>query len=211
MGIERSQRGEVSRQVRDHHLKETGGTLEVVEASDPQIAQAHWGWQFLLEQLARALGKQDLPAMASAHDAGSVMHIQTHVAFGGELRLTGVQAHAHAHKHALRPGMRGEGALHFHRCTDRIAGASEGHEEAISLRVDLVAAPRMERGMHQGSILLQDARVALAQVLKPLGGPLDVGKEERDGAHREVMHTESPSLWLDETHLQYSAQCDVGL
>src|SRR2546421_2555989 len=211
MGIERSQRGEVSRQVRDHHLKETGGTLEVVEASDPQIAQAHWGWQFLLEQLARALGKQDLPAMASAHDAGSAMHIQTHVAVRGTLWFTGVQAHAHAHKHVLRPGMRGEGALHLHRCTDRLAGASEGHEEAISLRVDLVAAARMERGTHQGSILLQHVGVALAQVLKQPGRPLDVAEEERDGAHREVVHTESPSLWLEETHPQSLSQCDVGL
>ena len=92
--------------------------------------------------------------------------------------------------------MRGEGALHLHGCTDRLAGASEGHEEAISLRVDLVAAILLEGTSHQGSILLQHARVALAQVLKQVGGPLDVGEEERDGAHREVVHTESPSLWL---------------
>src|SRR5205823_14614846 len=118
--------------------------------------------------------------------------------------------HAHAHKRALRPGMRGEAALHLHGCTDRLAGASEGHEEAISLRVDLVAAILLEGTSHQGSIFLQQARVALAPVMKQLGGPLDVGEEERDGTHWEVMHTASPSFWSEETPPQYSAQWDVG-
>ena len=50
----------------------------------------------------------------------------------------------------------------------------------------------------------------IAQLLEQVGGPLDVGEEERDGTHREVVHTESPSLWSEETHSQYSAQCYVG-
>jgi len=94
--------------------------------------------------------------------------------------------------------MAGHGLLHLHGCTDGIGGASEGHEEGISLRVDLVAATRLERGTQEGPTLCQHVGVALAQLLQQLGRPLDVAEEQRDGTHGEVLHTESPCRWSED-------------
>src|SRR6266702_7614963 len=96
------------------------------------IAQAHSFWQGMLHQIARGLGEQDLPAMPSAHDAGRLMHVQSHVARSRTLQLTSVQAHAHLHRHAFWPGMGAEGTLTSDRCR-------KGHEERIPLRVNLKA------------------------------------------------------------------------
>ena len=75
-----------------------------------------------------------------------ICHNQANVPFRGKLRFACMQPHAYTHGPSTRPSMAGHGMLHLHCCTNGIGGTSEGHEEGISLRVDLVAATRLERG-----------------------------------------------------------------
>ena len=81
-----------------------------------QVHQAHTIWQCMFHQVMCRLGEQDLPAMPGAHDAGGSMHIQAHVAFGGQGWFAGVQAHAHTHSCTFRPGMAGKRTLGVHCC-----------------------------------------------------------------------------------------------
>src|SRR5438270_4414183 len=75
-----------------------------------------------------------------------------------------------------------------------MGGASKGHEEGISLGVHLVTVPPPECRAQEVAILLQQVGVALTHLLKQTSGPLHVGEEQRDGSHREVMHTVLPCL-----------------
>ncbi len=140
------------------------------------VQQAHPLWQIMLHQVPRGLGKQDLSAVSSAHNACSVMHVQTDIAFRRTLRLTSVQTHAHPH-HPFRPGMGSEGTLDSHYRRDGIGGASKGEEEGFSPRVDLVAVELKECGAQEVPTLVQEAGVVLTQLLKQARGPLDVGEE----------------------------------
>jgi hypothetical protein len=105
------------------------------------------------------------------------MHVQTDIAFRRTLRLTSVQTHAHPHHHTFRPGMGSEGTLDSHCRRDGIGGASKGEEEGIALRVDLVAVELKECGAQEVPTLVQEAGVALTQLLKQARGPLNVGEE----------------------------------
>src|SRR5215471_9408317 len=88
-------------------------------------------WQHMFHQVARRVGEQDLPAMSSAHDAGSPMYVQAHVPLSRALRFTGMQSHAHTNRDPIRPGMAGKGVLGFYGCCHSIAGTRKGDEEGI--------------------------------------------------------------------------------
>ena len=89
---------------------------QILEAMHAQIAQAHLGWEFMLHQLASGLGEQDLPSMPGAHDAGRMMHAQTHiVAFRGQIGFARVQAHANPNRNPFGPGVASESALGVYR------------------------------------------------------------------------------------------------
>src|SRR5215469_7203423 len=104
--------------------------------------------------------------MAGAHDAGSVMHIQTYVALSRALRFTGVQSHAYTNGCPVRPGMAGEAALGCHGCESGIAGTGKSDEESIALGIYLVAAVFEEGGTEQGSGCSQNRGVAITKQLE---------------------------------------------
>src|SRR5215470_8121708 len=106
-----------------------------------QVLEVYPCWQYLCYQLTRGLREQDLPTVPGTHDAGRVMHVQANVALSRTLWFAGVQAHAHAHRHPIGPGMGAEGALGGYRSRDGIAGARKGDEEAVPLGIDLVTIP----------------------------------------------------------------------
>src|SRR6516162_8536510 len=103
----------------------------------------------MLYQVARGLREQDLSTMSGTHDAGSAMHVQTHVALGRTLRLASVKSHANAHAYPFRPGMAGQGPLGGDCRYHCIGSASKGEKERIALGVDLVAVMLVERCTHQ--------------------------------------------------------------
>src|SRR6266568_9609176 len=95
------------------------------------ISQAHSLWQGMFYQVTGCLREQDLPTVTSAHEAGSPVHIQSHIAFGRQVRLAGMHAHAYAHRHTVWPGVGEERALAVHRRCNGITGARKGHEDGI--------------------------------------------------------------------------------
>jgi hypothetical protein len=60
------------------------------------------------------------------------------------------------------------------------------------LRIDLVAVPLLEHGSQELTALRQQVWVALAYLLEETRRSLHIGEEQRDGSHREVVHTKPP-------------------
>ena len=81
-----------------------------------------------------------------AHD------VEPQVALAAERRLAGVQAHPDADVGAVGPVVLRVRALRLDGCGDRVAGAREGEEERVALRVDLDAAVLREALAHQPAV-----------------------------------------------------------
>ena len=81
-----------------------------------QVTQARALRQLMFHQVAGRLGEQDLATVSGVHDACCAVHIQAHVAVGGQEWLTGVQTHAHMHCYPLGPRLRSQGALGIYCC-----------------------------------------------------------------------------------------------
>jgi hypothetical protein len=61
-----------------------------------------------------------------------------------------------------------------------VLGAWEGDEAGVSLGAHLMPAPTLKSTAEQPSLVCEDLRIALAEVLEEARGPLDVGEEEGD-------------------------------
>lgn len=82
-----------------------------------------------------------------------------------------------------------EYTLRLSRGPNGVLGAAEGNKKGIPLRVDLVAAVLRECLPQQPSMVLERVAVSIrAQLVEQLSRPLDVRKEESDGAGREVRY-----------------------
>ena len=104
------------------------------------------------------------------------MNINADVAFLGEDRLARVEAHPHTHRPSAQRNLR------FLRGRDRIRGTSKGHEEGISLRVDLDAAVARNRVPEQAPVLGQHLCIPVPQLMQEPRRALDVGEEKGDGS-----------------------------
>src|SRR6266516_4542195 len=144
------------------------------------VQQADRFWQGMLQQVARCMGKQDLPTVPGADNAGGPMHIQPHIALGRYGWLAGVQPYAHPHRHAFWPDVGEEGSLDSYGRRNRIAGARKGYKEGIPLCVDLVAVPLLECLTEELPAFRQEAGVAVAELLMEACRSLDVGEEQCD-------------------------------
>jgi hypothetical protein len=99
-----------------------------------------------------------------------------------------VDPHAHANGDAVRPRLRGKGALRRYCGGDRVPGARERDEEGIALRVDLVAAELLNCLAEQTRMRRQNIVVPVAELLQQPRRPLDISEEERDRAGRTLRH-----------------------
>src|SRR5258708_32746483 len=142
----------------------------------------------MCHQVAGGLGKQYLPTVPGAHDAGSTMHIQANIALGGELRLTSVQPYTYTHCCTLRPGMAGKSALSIGCCGDSISSAGEDDEECVTLGVDLLPEIHAERHTQELAALRQQVCVGITQLLEQVCGSLDIREEQCDCSGRQVTH-----------------------
>jgi hypothetical protein len=79
-------------------------------------------------------------------------------------------------------------ALHLDRGVDRLAGAREGEEERVALRVDLASTGRAERLADDPAMLRENLAVRLPELLEERSRALDVGEDERDRARRQLRH-----------------------
>ena len=102
--------------------------------------------------------------MTHVRDARCPVNIYAHIAFFGLQRLAGMQPHAHARIDSFLPPVLSQGALDIHRGADRLSSAREGHEESISLGVDLVPAPASEGFPQDAALVCQQSRIPVAQL-----------------------------------------------
>src|SRR5215218_3462392 len=126
--------------------------------------------------------------MSSGADPRRAMHIQTDVVIQPDLRLAGVDTHAHAHLDALGPTPGRERPLRAHRGGDRVARPREGDKERITLGVDLATVVLIERHAQQALMLAKHLGVAAAQPRQQPRRTLDVAEQERDGPARKLRH-----------------------
>ena len=139
------------------------------------------------QQPGRALGDQHLAAVRRRGDPRGAVHVDADVVAVGEQRVAGVDAHAHPHRHASRPALRESSAVcEAAAAATRTGGVVESDEEAVALRVDLVAPVVVERATQDAPMAAQDIRVAVAELVQEPGRPLDVREQERDGASRQI-------------------------
>ena len=122
--IERAER----RELPVAELVEPLGSHEVLEPVLPQVADG-----CVVEELLRRLGEDDLPPVSSGGDPRGAVHVDPDVALVGDDGLAGVNSHADADR-AVRK--RAAGLV---RRRYSIGSAREGHEESVSLGVDLDA------------------------------------------------------------------------
>ena len=134
------ERGKLEGQARDLELEEPLGPVEVRECRRPEIEQPELTGQVVPDEVRGRAREQHLPAMTRIADAGGLVNGEAHVAVRADAGLAGVQSHADAHLHLVRPLMLGERDLRGGAGLDRRAGAAEDDEERVALRVDLDAA-----------------------------------------------------------------------
>ncbi len=141
-----------------------------------------------LEQLTRRLRNDDLPAVPRGHDPRRPMDVDPDVALVRDPRLAGMDAHSHPNRAFREHGLRLRGARR------RVAGPLEGDEERVALSVHLDPAVTLERVAQDATVLRQDPRVAIAQLVEQACRALDVGEQERDGSPRKLRHGHSELL-----------------
>jgi hypothetical protein len=97
-----------------------------------------------------------------------------------------VEAHPDPHLDPARPGVVTQRALRGDGAADGVAGAREGEEERIALRVDLRPAGVAEVLADEPPVLAGDLGVVVAELLQQLRRALDVRERERDRAGGEA-------------------------
>ncbi len=163
--------------------------VEVLQVVVAQVAQLHAVGQLVSHHLANGVGEQHLAAVGGGGDPGRLVDVEGDVPCSGRVGLAGVGAHAHPDLDAVGPLVGDQGPLGVEAGGNRRAGPAEGHEEAVSLGLDLDAAVGGEGRPQQPAVLLQQLAVALVpDVAEQAGGALDVGEQERDRSARQLRH-----------------------
>ena len=92
------------------------------------------------------------------------MHVQSDVVTGPAHGLAGMQAHPHAQRRVVRPGVFRDSQLRRYPCPDGISRPRECHEEGVSMRRDLLAVPFYKRSAEETAVFLQHLRVSAVAV-----------------------------------------------
>ena len=174
--------GNFEGEARNLELEEPLGPVEVRECRRPEVEQPELTGQVVPHEVRGRAREQHLPAMTRIADARRLVNGEAHVAVRADAGLAGVQSHADAHLHLLRPLMLGERDLRGGTGLDRCAGAAEDDEERVALGVDLDAAALGE-GRPQELVMGREhvAVAVAAKLLEQAGRALDVREQEGHG------------------------------
>ena len=114
--------------------------------------------------------------MAGGADPCRPVHAESDVALLADGRLAGVEAHAYAYLHTVRPLVLGECALRDDGGCESRLGAGKGEEERVSLVIDLASLAPLDGVSEDALVLLEHVAVALPELLEQPCGTLDVGE-----------------------------------
>jgi hypothetical protein len=133
-----------------------------------------------VDQRCRRHRHQHLPTMPGSRNPRGTVHVRSGIALLGKQRGTGMETHAHRQ---LELTLRLTGSL------ERAGGGREGNKESVALSVDLDAAVPPER-LTQNTAMLGEALCVAshAELVQQSRRPLDVRKQEGDGARRQIAH-----------------------
>jgi len=113
-----------------------------------------------VQQGARRLREQHLPAVGRAHHPRRVVHVQSHVALRRHGRRTDVQPHPHEDA----PGRRQ--VLDLRRRFGGVRHTGEHDQERVALRVDLGTLVRFHRLPDDPAMFVEHGNVLLAEFTK---------------------------------------------
>src|SRR5262245_60639108 len=134
-------------------------------------------------EIAGRVRNQHLPAVPRRTDPRAAMDTDADVAFIGDQRISGVNAHPDPHLSAVRPRAPSERELAFTGRSERVARATEHDEETVAFGADLGSTVRSECLSEHPPVLFEDLRVPLgAEVPEQVRRSFDVGEQEGDGA-----------------------------
>ena len=139
-----------------------------------------------------------MAAAAGAAQPGGTDDVEPEVALLPHGRLAGVQPDPHPHLGPVGPVVGDVRALHLGRCRDGVACADEREEERVALRVDLDAVVGGEGVADKPSMVGEDGRVTVAELLQQRGRSLDVRERERHRAAGQLGHGSILALVLTE-------------
>jgi hypothetical protein len=164
---------------------------QVLEAVPTEVADRDPVWQVVLDKGPGGLGEQHLAPVSGGGDPGGPVHVDPQVVVPSQASLPGKHAHADPEGPAVEPGMGGQGSLGGHRGPNGPWGRGEHSEEGIPLGPELGSFPLGDGRPHEAHVIVLHRPVVLTKLLEELGGALDVGEQERDGACGEVGHSSS--------------------
>ncbi len=184
-GSQTPQRRKLSVKTGCRELVEVLRLGHVLEAVPPQVDEGHPFQRLGGGDPVRRLREHHLTAVRARGDPGRAVHVHPDVAVLVPRRLTGVQAHPHAHRHILGPGLAAQLGLCLHGRVHRVADRREDDEEAVALRPHLPAPPPLERGPQDRPLRGQHLGVPLTQPAQQARRGLDVAEQQRQGPGRE--------------------------
>ncbi len=114
-----------------------------------------------VDEAARGLAQQHLPAVACGHDPCGQVHVEPDVLRRLGYRLAGVDPHPYRERLAAGPLRSCQGLLGLRRCGDGRGRLFERHEEGVALVIHLVAPVALEGLTQQAPVQAERVRVAL--------------------------------------------------
>src|SRR4029450_7974711 len=147
-------------------LKEGNRTIEVFDQVLPRVSERGSVWEVVLDEPARQVGDQDLPAMRCRTDPRSEVDGEPRQTLVGDGGLAGVDAHPNAHVRALRPRVGSQTTLGLDRRGDGILRSGEHDEECVALPVDNPAPGKVEGSSKQSTMIRKGPFVVVPQRLE---------------------------------------------
>jgi hypothetical protein len=167
-------------------LEEPFGPVEVRKHRRPEVEQGELARQVMPDEVRGRAREQHLPTVTRVADARGLVDGEPDVAVCSDAGLAGVQPHADAHLHVVRPVVLGERELPGGGGLERRAGAAEDDEERVALGVDLDPANLRERRAQEAVVRREHVAVAVAaELLEQTRRALDVREQEGHGPGRQ--------------------------
>ena len=175
--VERPERREVARQAFAQELVEPLRARQVLEPVLAEIAQQ----RRVDQKLRRRRRDQHLPPVRDRRDARRAVDVGADVALVGDVRRSGVDAHADADGRCGQTPLGGLGGC------QRSSRRREGNEERVPLCIHLHPTLARKCRAHDPAVILQRVGIALgAELGQEPRRALDVGEEKRDGSGRKL-------------------------
>ena len=143
-----------------------------------------------VHQCTGGLRQKHLPPMPDGGDPRALVHVEADVSLLGKPRLASV----HPHPHAYRPI--GKCALALRSGGDGVRRAGEGHEECVTLRVDLDALVVGEHTAESPPMLVQRLSVVVSELVQQPRRALHVREQQRHDAGWKIAQ-HRPRSWSE--------------